>query len=62
MVSFYEINGAGRDKRDAIKEMVGACTKGRSILTNYEKRAKDETIVSGWKFMRSHIKLGVFAN
>jgi nitrogen regulatory protein PII len=55
----YEINGAGRDKRDAIREIVEAYTTGRS---DYEKRTKDETIVPDWRFIRRQTKLEVFAN
>ena len=61
-ISFYEINGAGRDKRDAIREIVGAYTTGRSIITDYEKRTKDETIVPDWRLIRRQTKLEVFAN
>jgi hypothetical protein len=39
-ISFYEINGAGRDKRDAMQEIVKAYTTGRSIITDYEKENK----------------------
>ena len=61
-ISFYEINGAGRGKRDAIQEIVEAYTTGRSIITDYEKRTKDETIVPDWIFIRLQTKLEVFAN
>ena len=57
----YEINGAGRDKLDAIREIVEAYTTGRSIITD-EKRTKDETIVPDWRFIRLQTKLEVFAN
>jgi hypothetical protein len=57
-ISFYEINGADRGKRDAIVE---AYTTGRSIITD-EKRTKDETIVPDWRFIRRQTKLEVFAN
>ena len=60
-ISFYEINGAGRGKRDAIQEIVEAYTIGRSIIPDYEKRTKDETIVPDWRFIR-RTKLEVFAN
>ena len=60
-ISFYEINGAGRGKRDAIQEIVEAYTTGRSIITD-EKRTKDETIVPDWRFIRRRTKLEVFAN
>lgn len=62
-ISFYEINGgAGRDKRDAIQEIVEAYATGRSIIADYEKRTKDETIVPDWRFNRRQTKLEVFAN
>jgi nitrogen regulatory protein PII len=61
-ISFYEINGAGRGKRDAIQEIVEAYTTGRSIITDYEKRTKDETIVPDWRFIRRRTKMEVFAN
>jgi nitrogen regulatory protein PII len=61
-ISFYEINGAGRGKRDAIQEIVEAYTTGRSIITDYEKRTKDETIVHDWRFILRQTKLEVFAN
>jgi nitrogen regulatory protein PII len=61
-ITFYEINGAGRDKREAIQEIVEAYTTGRSIITDYEKRRKDETIVPDWRLIRRQTKLEVFAN
>lgn len=62
-ISFYEINGgAGRDKRDAIQEIGEAYTTGRSIITDYEKRTKDEIIVPDWRFILRQTELGVFAN
>ena len=61
-ISFYEINGgAGRD-RDAIQEIVEAYTTGRSIITDYEKRTKDEIIVPDWRFILRQTELEVFAN
>ena len=48
----YEINGAGRDKLDAIREIVEAYMTGRSIMTDYEKRTKDGTIIPDWRFIR----------
>ena len=54
-ISFYEINGGGRDKRDAIREIVGAYTTGRSIITDYE-------IVPDWRLIRRQTRLEVFAN
>ena len=44
-ISFYEINGAGRMKRDAIPEMVRSYMTGRTITPDYVKRTKVETIV-----------------
>jgi nitrogen regulatory protein PII len=61
-ISFSEINGAGRGKRDAIQEIVEAYTTGRSIITDYEKRTKDETFVPDWRFIRGQTKLEVFVN
>ncbi len=61
-ISFYEINGASRDRREAIPEIVEAHTTWRSIITDYEKRRKDETIVPAWRLMRRQTKLEVFAN
>jgi nitrogen regulatory protein P-II 1 len=45
-ISFYEINGAGRTKREAIPEMVRSYMTGRTITPDYAKRTKVETIVS----------------
>ena len=45
-VTFYEVNGAGRTKREAVPEMVRAYMTGRTITPDYVKRAKVETIVS----------------
>lgn len=45
-ITFYEINGAGRTKRDAVPEMVRAYMTGRTIVPDYAKRTKVETIVS----------------
>jgi nitrogen regulatory protein P-II 1 len=44
-MTFYEINGAGRTKRDAVPEMVRAYMTGRTITPDYAKRTKVETIV-----------------
>ena len=60
-ISFYEINGAGRGKRDAIQEIVEAYTIGRLIIPDYEKRTKDEqwyltgglsAAEQSWRFLR----------
>ena len=61
-ITFYEINGVGREKQGAIQKIVEAYTTGRSIITDYEKRTKDETIVPDWRFIRRQTKLEVFAN
>jgi nitrogen regulatory protein P-II 1 len=45
-MTFYEINGAGRTKRDAVPEMVRAYMTGKMITPDYAKRTKVETIVS----------------
>ena len=45
-ITFYEINGAGRTKRDAVPEMVRAYMTGITITPDYAKRTKVETIVS----------------
>ena len=45
-MTFYEINGAGRTKRDAVPEMVRSYMTGRTITPDYVKRTKLETIVS----------------
>jgi nitrogen regulatory protein P-II 1 len=45
-ISFYDINGAGRAKREAVPEMVRSYMTGRTITPDYVKRTKVETIVS----------------
>jgi nitrogen regulatory protein P-II 1 len=45
-ITFYEINGAGRTKRDAVPEMVRSYMTGRTITPGYAKRTKVETIVT----------------
>ena|SRR5215218_4073746 len=45
-ITFYEINGAGRTKGDAVPEVVRAYMTGRTIVPDYAKRTKVETIVS----------------
>jgi nitrogen regulatory protein P-II 1 len=44
-ISFYDINGAGRAKREAVPEMVRSYMTGRTITPDYVKRTKVETIV-----------------
>src|ERR1051326_6371675 len=41
-ISFYEINGAGKEKREAVPEMVGSYMTGRMFTPDYKKI---ETIV-----------------
>lgn len=45
-MTFYEINGAGRTKRDAMPEIVQSYMTGRTTTPEYAKRLKVETIVS----------------
>jgi nitrogen regulatory protein P-II 1 len=45
-ISFYDISGAGRAKREAVPEMVRSYMTGRTITPDYAKRTKVETIVS----------------
>jgi nitrogen regulatory protein P-II 1 len=45
-ITFYEINGAGRTKRDAVPEMVRSYMTGRTIIPDYVRRTKLEIIVS----------------
>ena len=45
-MTFYQINGAGRTKRDALPEMIRSYMTGRMITPDYAKRIKVETIVS----------------
>ena len=45
-ITFYEINGAGRTKRDAMPEIVQSYMTGRTTTPEYAKRLKVETIVS----------------
>ena len=45
-MTFYEINGAGRTKREAVPEIVQEYMTGRTITPDYAKRTKVETIVS----------------
>jgi nitrogen regulatory protein P-II 1 len=48
-ITFYEINGAGRTKRDSIPEIVQSYRTGRSITPEYAKRIKIELVVSDLK-------------
>jgi nitrogen regulatory protein P-II 1 len=45
-MTFYDIIGAGRTKREALPEMVRSYMTGRTITPDYVKRIKVETIVS----------------
>jgi nitrogen regulatory protein P-II 1 len=45
-MTFYDVNGAGREKREAVPEMVRAYMTGRTITPDYVRRTKVETIVS----------------
>jgi nitrogen regulatory protein P-II 1 len=45
-MTFYEINGAGRTKREALPEMVRSYMTGRMITPDYVKRIKVEIVVS----------------
>jgi nitrogen regulatory protein P-II 1 len=44
-LSFYDVKGAGKTKREAVPEMVRSYMTGRMITPDYEKRTKVETIV-----------------
>ena len=44
-LSFYEIKGAGKTKREAVPEVVRSYMTGRMITPDYVKRTKVETIV-----------------
>jgi nitrogen regulatory protein P-II 1 len=44
-ISFYDINGAGRTKREAVPEMVRSYMTGRTVTPDFVKRTKVETIV-----------------
>ena len=45
-MTFYQINGAGRTKREALPEMVRSYMTGKMITPDYSKRIRVETIVS----------------
>ena len=45
VVSFYQVEGHGRTKRDTIPEMVRSYMTGRAITPEFEQRTKVETIV-----------------
>src|ERR687888_2788320 len=45
-ISFYDIDGGGRVKREAVPEMVRSYMTGRTITPDYVKRTKVETVVS----------------
>ena len=44
-ITFYEISGAGRAKREAVPERVRAYMTGRMITPDYVKRTKVEAVV-----------------
>ncbi len=44
-ITFYEINGAGRTKREAVPEMVRSYMTGRTTTLEYVKRTKVEAVV-----------------
>ena len=44
-ITFYEINGAGRMKREALPEIVHSYMTGKKITPDYVKRTKVETVV-----------------
>lgn len=45
-ISFFEINGAGRTRREAIPEIVDSYMTGRTVIPEHAKRTKVEVIVS----------------
>jgi nitrogen regulatory protein P-II 1 len=45
-VAFYEINGAGRTKREEIPELVRAYQTGKRVTPEHAKRTKVETMVT----------------
>src|SRR5919199_6776370 len=45
-ITFYEISGAGRTKRDAIPEIVHFYMTGKTVTPDYVKGTKVETVVS----------------
>jgi nitrogen regulatory protein P-II 1 len=44
-LSFYDVSGAGRTKREAVPEVVRSYMTGKMITPDYVKRTKVETIV-----------------
>ena len=44
-ITFYEINGAGRTKRDVIPEIVDSYMTGKTVMPEYAKRIRVDTIV-----------------
>jgi nitrogen regulatory protein P-II 1 len=45
-ITFYQINGAGRMKREALPEIVHFYMTGKKITPDYVKRTKVETVVA----------------
>ena len=44
-ITFYEINGAGRLKREAVSEIVHSYMTGKTVTPEYVKRTKVEAVV-----------------
>jgi nitrogen regulatory protein P-II 1 len=44
-ITFYEVNGTGRTKREVVPEMVRAYMTGRMITPEYVKRTRVEIVV-----------------
>ena len=44
-ISFYEIMGAGKSKREAVPEVIRSYMTGRTLTPDYVQRTKVETIV-----------------
>ena len=44
-ITFYEINGAGRMKREALPEIVQFYITGKTTILDYAKRVRVETVV-----------------
>ena len=45
-ISFYEIDGRGRTKREEVPEMVRSYMTGKKITPEFVKRTKVETVVT----------------
>jgi nitrogen regulatory protein P-II 1 len=44
-ITFYDVNGAGRTKREAVPEMVRSYMTGRTVTPEFVKRTKVEAVV-----------------